>query len=142
MTVRKVAGSKNVRIVKKSGWWIFSTYIFDVPGTRWMVEMDHAEYQRVLDELAQQGAILLQEPYGQPKRGRNLWWTNDGLFWADADLPKEEVLPIIQDRQRKHQARLDRLRRAPSARQREHIPRDVQALVWKRDNGRCVRCGV
>ena len=140
MNVRKIAGSKNLDI-KQSGWWVFATYSFDVPGTRWKVEMDHSEYQQILDHKAQHGAILLMEPEGQPTNGRKLWWTNDGLFWADADLQDEEVLPLIQDRERKRQARLDRLRRAPSARQRERIPRDVQALVWKRDSGRCVRCG-
>ena len=144
MSIRKIAGSKNLKI-KEAGWWVFATYSFDIPGTRWEIQMNHSEYQKALDHKAKNGAVLLIEPGGEPesvpKSGRRLWWANDGLFWADADLQDEEVALLVQDRQRKHQARLDRLRRTPKTRQRDPIPRDVQAVIWKRDNGRCVRCG-
>lgn len=135
MSVRKIAGSKDLKI-EKAGWWIFATWSFDITGTRWRVQMDHEGYHEAQESIAKSGAAPIVQ-----QDGRKLWWTNDGLFWADADLDDEEVALILKDRQRKHEARIDRLRKQTTQRQREPISRDVQAAVWKRDNGRCVRCG-
>lgn len=41
---------------------------------------------------------------------RRLWWTRNGLYWADADMTAEEVTLLLWDRGRKRKARLDRLR--------------------------------
>ncbi len=54
---------------------------------------------------------------------------------------------FVWDRKRKQEAKLDRLRKirardeeVTSARRRA-IPDEVRAFVWRRDQGRCVRCG-
>lgn len=135
MSVRKISGSKDLKL-EKSGWWIFASWSFDIPGSRWSVRMDYDGYHKAQEQKAKHGAAPIVG-----KDGRMLWWSNNGLFWADADLADDEVILILQDRQRKHEARLVRLRKSTAQRRREPIPRDVQALVWKRDNGRCVRCG-
>ena len=41
---------------------------------------------------------------------RRLWWTRNGLYWADADMTAEEVSLLLWDRERKRRARLERLR--------------------------------
>ena len=41
---------------------------------------------------------------------RRLWWTSNGLYWADADMTAEEVSLLLWDRERKRKAKLDRLR--------------------------------
>lgn len=41
---------------------------------------------------------------------RRLWWTSNGLYWADADMTAEEVSLLLWDRERKRKAKIDRLR--------------------------------
>ena len=90
-----------------------------------------------------QPMLLARDRHG----GRTLWWYRDGYWWDDEGLTAEEVGLLLFDRERKREARFDRLRKI-SAREedlagarRERIPDDVRAFVWERDEGRCVRCG-
>lgn len=75
-----------------------------------------------------------------------LWWTDAGLFWADGDLTGEDVELLVWDRQRRQDARLDRLRKIRArdeevtGARRERIPDEVRAFVWERDAGQCVQC--
>ncbi len=80
-------------------------------------------------------------------QGRTLWWSNQGLFWADSNINDEEIQLLLWDRHRKHGSRLDRLRKIRDQKikieyaQRERIPDEVRSFVWERDEGRCVKCG-
>ena len=97
-----------------------------------------------LERLRSTAPVLLaRDEHG----GRTLWWYRDGYWWDDEGLSAEEVELLLWDRERKRDARFDRLRKI-SAREedlagarRERIPDEVRAFVWERDEGRCVRCG-
>lgn len=99
-------------------------------------------YQKAKEQLDTAGAGKI----GQ-MQGRNLWWSKQGLFWADTNTNDEEVQLLLWDRQRKHDSKLDRLRkiRAQEANfdeaRRERVSDEVRAFVWERDEGRCVKCG-
>ena len=51
---------------------------------------------------------------------RVLWWTDVGLFWADAELSADDVALLVWDRQRRQSARLERLR---AEREIKHVAR-------------------
>ena len=137
MSLRKVGGGR----IERSGFWIFSSWRFFVTQTRHFT-LGRREYMAARRRLAAHGVA----PIGR-EGDRNLWWTEGGLFWSDADLPAEDVELLVWDRGRRQDARLERLRtirareeEAGEAR-RERIPDEVRAFVWERDEGRCVRCG-
>lgn len=87
--------------------------------------------------------LLARDEHG----GRTLWWYRDGYWWDDEGLTAEEVGLLLFDRERKREARFDRLRKIRAREEdlagarRERIPDEVRAFVWERDEGRCVRCG-
>ena len=87
--------------------------------------------------------LLARDEHG----GRTLWWYRDGYWWDDEGLSAEEIGLLLWDRERKRDARFDRLRKISAreedlaATRRERIPDEVRAFVWERDEGRCVRCG-
>lgn len=79
--------------------------------------------------------------------GRRLWMAG-GDFWWDSDgHTAEEVDLVVWDRGRRKGAKVERLRKLRARpeladpRRREHIPDEVRALVWERDEGQCARCG-
>ena len=132
MGLRKVVGAR----IEKSG-WLFPTWRFFFAKTEYF-ELSNRAYRLAERETLAEIGI---------RDGRVFWWTNSGFFWADADLSAEEVGLLVWDRERKHTAKIDRLRRirareeeAVEARRRA-IPSEVRAFVWRRDDGRCVQCG-
>ncbi len=137
MSLRKVGSGR----IERSGFWIFSTWRFFVTKTQHFAlgRREHAEARR---RLASHGVA----PIGR-EGNRSLWWTESGLFWSDAGLSAEDVELLVWDRQRRQDARLERLRtirareEEAGAARRERIPDEVRAFVWERDEGRCVRCG-
>ncbi len=78
---------------------------------------------------------------------RRLWAADGDYWWADDALDAEAVALLAWDRERRQDARLDRLRKIRAAEEevergrRERLPDEVRAAVWHRDDGRCVRCG-
>jgi hypothetical protein len=83
---------------------------------------------------------------------RGYYWLYGGfLYVADRWYKNEEVELLFQDKERREQAKLERLGKFAKAEkaakdwdsvpQRELIPEDVRAFVWRRDGGRCRRCG-
>jgi 5-methylcytosine-specific restriction endonuclease McrA len=136
MSLRRIPAAR----VEHTGFWVFAQHHFTVTPTR-SYTRSNRDYHRARTERAAVGAALIAVD-GQ----RNLWWTEDGLYWADAGHDAEEVSLLVWDRSRRQDARLERLRSAraraeavESAR-RTRIPDDVRAFVWERDDGRCVAC--
>lgn len=78
---------------------------------------------------------------------RRLWYAGGAYYWAEDGMDAEAVALLAWDRGRRQDARLDRLRKIRAAEEdaergrRERLPDDVRAAVWRRDDGRCVRCG-
>ena len=122
--------------LRKSG-WLFPKWRFFFSKTQFF-ELSHRKYER-----AREAGLVAIGSHG----GRTFWWTDSGFYWADPDLSDEEVELLVWDRERRQEARLDRLRKirardeeATEARRRP-IPEEVRAFVWKRDEGRCLQCG-
>ncbi len=110
----------------------------------WFGRSDHLVLNRERWEHVQRAA----EPVEVGEDGsRHLWAVEGAYFWADEDLDAEAVSLLAWDRERRQDARLDRLRKIRAAEEdvergrRERLPDEVRIAVWRRDYGRCVRCG-
>lgn len=136
MSLRKVTNGH----LESSGFWVFKTWRFYITKTEYFELSDH-EFKNAERRLQLSGACMIGR-----NKSRVLWWTTDGLFWADPNLSDEDVELLVWDRQRRQESRLDRLRKvrmhehALTEKRRTRIPEDVRASVWNRDNGRCVQC--
>jgi hypothetical protein len=86
--------------------------------------------------------------------GERTYWMYRGRCWWEHDgLSVEDVHALLLDRELRQARRLERARlvtgRADAAGAvpgavrpaRPTIPDDVKTAVWRRDEGRCVRCG-
>jgi len=150
MSVRKIS---KWQIVEEGSFWPGGRFFYKHTGlTRGSegyrraetdsIKLDLAEYQRAKQEIEESGGARI----GQ-QGSLALWWAEDGLYWADANLADEDVLLLIWDRLRKQNRKLDRLRKLRHSQEqldelrRERIADEVRALVWERDEGRCVKCG-
>lgn len=110
----------------------------------WVGRTDHF----ILDREAWEGLRAASGPWlAGEAAGRRLWWAEGGWYWAPESLDAEAVALLAWDRERRQDARLDRLRKIRAAEEeaergrRERLPDEVRATVWHRDDGRCVRCG-
>lgn len=136
MSLRRIPAAR----IEHSGLWVFARHHFFVTTTR-VFTLSHGDYRRARRKRDADGAARIVED-GQ----RVLWWTEDGLYWADEGLDAEGVALLVWDRTRRQDARLERLRSARAraeevaAARRTRIPDDVRTFVWERDDGRCVRC--
>ena len=138
MSLRKVNSGR----IEKSGFWVFSNWRFYTSKSQHFSLTD-SEHRRVARQVEATGAARIGDD-----GDRALWWTDGGLFWADAELSAEDVELLVWDRQRRQDARLDRLRKIRARDEdvaearRERIPDEVRAFVWERDAGQCTQCGV
>jgi|WetSurMetagenome_2_1015567.scaffolds.fasta_scaffold34969_2 hypothetical protein len=94
---------------------------------------------------------LLSRPLGSTYSTRRLYlfgnhlWERSRKEWS---LSNDDFFLVIQDAVNKERRKMARLRKSVKAGQvvseftsREAIEEDVRIFVWRRDNGRCVRCG-
>jgi len=95
-----------------------------------------------LEKATQQQPTLItifEEPF----------WLYQNLFYrAPLDLDSEEILLLIKEQELKKTKKLEKLRKLTEvsdqldkASSRERIPEEVQMFVWRRDEGKCVKCG-
>jgi hypothetical protein len=110
----------------------------------WFSRGDHVALNReAWDALGSSAAPV---PLGEDG-GRRLWYAEGSYYWAEDGIDAEAVALLAWDRERRQDARLDRLRKIRAAEEdaergrRERLPDEVRAAVWHRDEGRCVRCG-
>lgn len=137
MSVRKVTSGR----IEKTGFWLFATWKFFTTKTQ-CFSLSRSAYRQAAARRASAGAAAIGRD-----GDRTLWWTEAGLFWADGELADDDVELLVWDRQRRQDARLDRLRKIRARDEevvearRERIPDEVKAFVWERDDGRCINCG-
>lgn len=78
-----------------------------------------------------------------------IYWLLDGKLYKDTDnLKADEVVALLVTRKRMNKARINRAKSIASTpdtpidgMRRGFIPEDVRLLVWKRDGGKCTKCG-
>lgn len=70
----------------------------------------------------------------------------DEFYWEDRGYEPQQVKALIYERLMKEERRVQRAmavmeRQELTITLREPIADEVKTFVWKRDGGRCVRCG-
>jgi len=77
-----------------------------------------------------------------------LWIYKRCLYRAPLDLKPNEVLLLIKEQELKKTEKLEKLRKLvevsetlEKASSRERIPEKAQMFVWRRDKGKCFKCG-
>ena len=97
-------------------------------------------------ELCEKQALEPVPVFHNLANARTWWMFRDQFYWENDGLTSTEVKALILDRETKKKQRVDRAVAQmhgiseDRAKRREPIPRDVQAFVWNRDGGKCVRC--
>ena len=152
MSVRRISTGR----IEHSGFWIFTQVEF-FASKQISFPFGRRGYERLCAERDEAGVARIGR-----KDDRVMWWAkpdesaeNDdesvesehGLYWATPEMSAEQVSLVIWGRRKRHGSQIDRLRKrherdeVPAPARREHIDPDLQDEVWRRDEGRCVRCG-
>ena len=94
-----------------------------------IIENKHAIKERVL--------------FYQEQKAKEEEWARRELIDAEKERIKQEILEKRRIREIKKQAMAELREEGiiEAARTREPIPQEVQDAVWRRDGGRCVKCG-
>ena len=151
MSVRRISTGR----IEHSGFWIFTTVEF-FASKQVSFPFGRRGYERLCAERDEAGVARIGR-----KDDRVMWWAKPdeadesdesaerefGLYWATPEMSAEDVSLVIWGRRKRHGSQIDRLRKRherdeePAPARREHIPADLQDEVFRRDGGRCVRCG-
>lgn len=111
------------------------------------------EYGLLTGRMSQETFFAtLEDQRSRPERLHSLkgttWWWYQAEFYAEDDgYSAEEVKLLLWEAEQERERRFERLRREMAAgsgveeARREVIPEDVRIFVWKRDGGKCVKCG-
>ena len=81
--------------------------------------------------------------------GKAWWIFRNEFYWEDEALASDQVKVLILDRDLRNQKKLELAHARLSAvasqvskgRQRDPLPDDVKVAVWRRDQGKCAKCG-
>jgi hypothetical protein len=108
------------------------------------------------DDIAAIAAIRTGMASGEPHHPLGVWLFRDAIYFTDRNprpaeldevelriralsFQKDEGIRRLREQVANYEAVETRLRGAPT---RQPIPDDVKLLVWTRDGGACVKCGV
>ena len=97
-------------------------------------------------ELARLDVLRWDEPIPVICRGRMRWWWFGERFYSETEGYRgRDVKALVLQQQRRKERRLehahDLMAMGEFSRTREPIPQAVRRLVFRRDGGRCVKCG-
>jgi len=120
----------------------------------WLLKRWHLRHQKLGESLrlhnSQYRALLAQQaetPVLVAQQHQRRCWMFDGnYYWEDEDLSAEEVKALLFERERRKRRQIQnavsRMQMDDAAASgRTPIPDDVKLFIWRRDGGRCVRCG-
>ncbi len=137
---------------RKTDFWhkrVTVTFIFYCNGKGKFFTSDFPGVKRTPDNYAS----ILQMQQNIPVkivegRDRRTWWMfKSDFYWEDEGYTPLEVQALILKRMRDKEKKLKRAKslieqeEAIFSARRESIPDDVKIFVWRRDGGKCVRCG-
>jgi hypothetical protein len=136
----------------KSGFWhkrVTVTYHFYCNGMNNFFSEYTPGTKRTLEEYNSILRVQQNIPVVIVKGGnRRTWWMFKGdFYWEDEGYTALEVQALVLKRIRDKEKRLKRAKtlmeqeEAISSARREKIPDDVKIFVWRRDEGKCVKCG-
>jgi hypothetical protein len=128
--------------ITRSGWPWRRAWFW--PGTAGSdpVALSARHHRRILAEHG-------HRPVAVAVIGARTYWMFRGRCWWEHDgLGADDVHALLLDRELRQARRLERARLvtgrdddAPARPSRPTIPDDVKTAVWRRDEGRCARCG-
>jgi hypothetical protein len=136
---------------RESGFWhkrVTVTYQFYCNGLNFFsrdspgVKRTPEEYDSLL-QMQQNIPVKIVEGWS-----RRTWWMfKDEFYWEDEGYTALEVQALVLKRIRDKQKRLKRAKtlieqeEVISSARREVISDDIKIFVWRRDEGKCVKCG-
>jgi len=100
--------------------------------------------QKKLEEVQAQQA---EEPLALLEDGRRaLWYFRERFYWDDEQLPSEDVMALVLQRERSKKRKLESahtLMHAEANGQaiRTRPSEELRRAVFERDGGKCVECG-
>ena len=125
-------------IVFKRRFWRFCS-----GANRTETELDDKKHAALLDRQKETPTPLLTDV-----SSRKRWWIFQGEFYLeDEGYNEEEMKIVLLDRLRQKERKLQNARArlskgdVESSAVRQSIPDEVKIFVWRRDGGRCVKCG-
>lgn len=103
------------------------------------------QYQHLLKLQEKDPCLIMEDTETEVQ-----WWMFEGKFYRENEgLSVIEMKALLVSREEKRKRRIEKaltrldghenLKNTP--RRREPIPDEVKIFVWKRDDGRCVKCG-
>ena len=109
------------------------------------VSYEEADYN-ILHEQQQKSAVKI---YYDKYKKLHWWMFQDEFYWENEGLDALEVKALLLGKKGKKQERINRAinslnstdRKTKPKNNRNHIPDRVKREVWRRDQGRCVKCG-
>ena len=108
------------------------------------------EYQDILDKQESEPVLVMTYGSDEDIAPATRWYMFKGKFYRENEgLSAMEVTALLVSREARRKRKIEKAmayleihdRPTERATRREPIPDDVKLFVWKRDGGRCVKCG-